>query len=77
MGYVYIHGDELDPELRDDCERASRREVVLVLNRGSRRKLAEINPHLTEESINKAVRKITHIQAEKLITQTAPFIRIW
>ena len=35
--------------------------------------LAEINPHLTEESINKAVRKITHIQAENLIEANRTF----
>ena len=30
LGYDYIHGDQLDPELKDDCERTSRRDVVLV-----------------------------------------------
>jgi len=38
--YYYIHGDELDPDLRDDCERSSRREVVLIAR--LKRKLAEI-----------------------------------
>ncbi|MCX5845806.1 MAG: HsdR family type I site-specific deoxyribonuclease [Deltaproteobacteria bacterium] len=71
MGYGYIHGDELDPELRDDCERASRREVVLVSR--LKKTLAEINPRLTEESINKAVRRITHIHAENLIEANRTF----
>jgi hypothetical protein len=30
LNYQYIHGDKLDPELKDDCERLSRREVVLI-----------------------------------------------
>ena len=65
LGYSYIHGDRLDPYLADDCERASRRDVILIGR--LKRKLAEINPHLTEDSINKAVRKITHIQAESTL----------
>lgn len=65
LGYDYIHGDQLDPELKEDCERASRRDVVLISR--LKKKLAEINPHLTEESINKAVRRVTHIQAEGLM----------
>ena len=69
--YNYIHGDELDPELKDECERSSRREGVLV-NR-LKKKLAEINPHLTEESINKAVRRVTHIQAEGLMEANQRF----
>ena len=65
LKYHYIHGDELDPELKDDCERASRRDVVLTSR--LKKKLAEINPHLTEESIHKAIRRVTHIQAEGLM----------
>jgi hypothetical protein len=29
LGWEYVHGDLLDPELHDSCERASRREVLL------------------------------------------------
>jgi len=65
LGYDHIHGDELDPELKEDCERSSRRDVVLISR--LKKKLAEINPHLTEESINKATRRVTHIQAEGLM----------
>ena len=65
LKYDYIHGDELDPELKENCERASRRDVVLISR--LKKKLAEINPHLTEESINKAIRRVTHIQAEGLM----------
>jgi len=65
LGYDYVHGDELDPELKEDCERASRKDVVLIPR--LKKKLAEINPHLTEESINKAIRRVTHIQAEGLM----------
>jgi len=65
LGYDYIHGDQLDPDLKEDCERTSRRDVVLISR--LKRKLAEINPHLNEESINKAIRRVTHIQAESLM----------
>jgi len=74
LKYGYIHGDELDPELKDDCERASRRDVVLTTR--LKKKLAEINPHLTEESIDKAIRRVTHIQAEGLTEVNQKFIRI-
>ena len=65
LGYSYIYGDQLDPDLLEDCERPSRRDVILVSR--LKRKLAEINPHLTEESIEKAVRRITHIQEESTL----------
>ena len=62
LGYTYINGDQLDPDLIEDCERKSRRDVIL--EERLKKKLAEINPHLIEKSINKAVRKITHVQAQ-------------
>ncbi len=65
LGYMHVHGDHFDPEQNDKCERASRKEVVLVDR--LRRKLQEINLRLSPESIEKAIRKITHIQAESLI----------
>jgi type I restriction enzyme R subunit len=71
LGYGYFHGDQLDPELKDDCERGSRRDVVLVSR--LKKKLAEINLHLTEDSINKAIRRVTHIQAESLIEANRSF----
>ena len=71
LGYDYTHGDYLDPELKDDCERSSRREVVLVSR--LKKKLTEINTHLTEESINKAIRRVTHIQAEGLMEANRTF----
>jgi len=71
LQYKYIHGDNLDPELKDDCERSSRREVVLI-NR-LKQKIAEINPHLTEDSIDKAIRRITHIHAESLMEANQKF----
>ena len=57
--------------MRDDCERSSRREVVLIAR--LKKNLAEINTHLTEESINKAVRRVTHIQAEGLMEANQKF----
>ena len=71
LGYEYIHGDELDPELRDDCERQSRRDVILISR--LKKKLGEINPHLAEESIDKAVRRVSHIQAEGLVEANQKF----
>jgi len=73
LGYIHIHGDQLDPDLVEDCERKSRKEVILVDR--LKKKLAEINPHLTEESINKAVRRITHIQAESTLEANRVFHR--
>jgi type I restriction enzyme R subunit len=71
LGYEYIHGDQLDPELKEDCERTSRRDVVLISR--LKKKLSEINPYLIEESINKAIRRVTHIQAEGLIEANRTF----
>ncbi len=65
LGYSCIHGDFFDPELKEDCERKSRKDAIL--EERLRRKLREINPHLNENSIAKAVRKITHIQAESTL----------
>lgn len=65
LGYKYIHGDQLDPDLKDDCERKSRRDVIL--EERLIKSLAIINPHLTEDSIIKAIRRITHIQAENTL----------
>ena len=71
LKYHYIHGSKFDPELNDRCERVSRREVVLVGR--LKKKLAEINPHLTEESIDKAIRRVTHIKAEGLMEANQKF----
>jgi type I restriction enzyme R subunit len=65
LGYEHIHGDLLDPELKEDCERKSRKDALL--EERLKRKLGEINPYLNENSIFKAVRKITHIQAESTL----------
>jgi len=65
LGYKYIHGDQLDPDLKEDCERKSRRDVIL--EERLKKSLAEINPHLTEDSITKAVRRVTHIQSESTL----------
>ncbi|MBM3301917.1 MAG: hypothetical protein FJY85_18435 [Deltaproteobacteria bacterium] len=71
LDYDYLHGDELEPELKEECERSSRRDVVLISR--LKPKLAEINPLLTEDGINKAVRRVTHIQAEGLIEANRAF----
>ena len=71
LKYHHIHGSEFDPEFNDRCERVSRREVVLVGR--LKKKLAEINPHLTEQSIDKAIRRVTHIKAEGLMEANQKF----
>lgn len=71
LGYEYVYGDELDPELKEGCERSSRREVVLISR--LKRKLREINKDLTENTINKAIRRVTHIHAEGLIEANHKF----
>ena len=73
LGYAHIHGDILDPELKEDCERKSRRDAIL--EERLKRKLREINPHLNKISIIKAVRKITHIQAENTLEANQIFHR--
>ncbi|MFH0796155.1 MAG: type I restriction endonuclease, partial [Candidatus Omnitrophota bacterium] len=73
LQYDYLNGDALDPELKEDGERSSRREVVLTAR--LRKKLAELNPRLTEDGINKAVRRVTHIQAESLMEANRTFHR--
>jgi type I restriction enzyme R subunit len=65
LGYGFISGEKLDPDFNEESERKSRKDVILIER--LRKKLAEINPHLTEESIEKAIRKITHIQAETIL----------
>lgn len=65
FGYSFIPGEQLDPEFNEDSERKSRKDVILVDR--LRKKLAEINPHLIEDSIEKAVQKITHIHAETIL----------
>lgn len=65
LGYKYVHGDQLDPDLKEDCERQSRRDVIL--EERLKKSLAKINPHLTEDSITKAVRRVTHIQSESTL----------
>jgi len=71
LGYDYLHGNALDPELKEDCERSSRREVIIIGR--LKKKLAEINPHLTDDSIDKAIRRVTHIQAESLMEANGSF----
>jgi type I restriction enzyme R subunit len=73
LGYDCIHGDEFDPDLKDRCERISRREVILVER--LKKKLKEINEGLAENTINKAIRRVTHIQAEGLIEANQKFHR--
>ena len=73
LGYKYTHGDQLDPDLVEDCERKSRRDVIL--EERLKKSLARINRHLTEDSITKAIRRITHIQAEDTLEANQIFHR--
>lgn len=45
----------------------------MVLISRLKKKLAEINPHLNEESIDKAIRRVTHIHAEGLMEANRSF----
>ncbi|MBI5624306.1 MAG: type I restriction endonuclease subunit R [Elusimicrobia bacterium] len=71
MGYTFIPGEKLDPQEAEDCERSSRRDVVLV-NR-LRKKLSELNPEATEGTIDKAVRHVTNIQGTGLLDENRTF----
>jgi type I restriction enzyme R subunit len=71
MGYVFIPGEKLDPQETEDCERTSRRDVVLVDR--LKRKLAELNPEATEETIDKAIRRVTNILGTGLINENKAF----
>ena len=71
LGYDYIHGNELDPELKEGCERTSRREVILVSR--LKNKLKEMNEGLNDNAVEKAIRRVTHIQAEGLIEANQKF----
>ncbi len=67
MGCLFIPGEKLDPQETDDSERTSRREVVLTER--LRRKLEELNPRATEETLDKAVRFMTSFQAAGLLEE--------
>jgi type I restriction enzyme R subunit len=71
LGWECIHGDSLDPELHDDCERASRREVILETR--LRRKLKEINAGLIDDSVTKAIRRIQYNPEENLLESNRIF----
>jgi len=71
LQYIFIPGEQFDPEFNEESERKSRKDVFLIER--LRKKLAEINPHLTQESIEKAIRKITHFQAETILEANCLF----
>lgn len=71
MGYTFIPGEKLDPQESEDCDRSSRRDVILV-NR-LRRKLAELNPEATEATLDKAIRHVTNIQGTGLSDENKSF----
>jgi len=73
MGYKYISGDKFDPQETEDSERTSRREVVLIAR--LRKKLTELNPEATEETIEKAVRQVTSIQGTGLLDENRGFYK--
>ncbi|MEK6544574.1 MAG: type I restriction endonuclease subunit R, partial [Elusimicrobiota bacterium] len=62
---VHVHGDRLDPQESEGCERSSRREVVLT--RRLKAKLKELNPDANENTLDKAVRKVTSLQGASLL----------
>ncbi|MDX6770044.1 MAG: type I restriction endonuclease subunit R [Elusimicrobiota bacterium] len=72
LGYTYIPGERLDPQ-EGECERSSRRDVVLVDR--LRRKLKELNPEATEGTLDKAVRRVTNVQGTGLVDENRTFHR--
>lgn len=71
MGYQFLPGETLDPQETEECERSSRREVVLVQR--LKKKLRELNPEATEVTIEKAVRHVTNIQGTSLLDENQTF----
>jgi type I restriction enzyme, R subunit len=73
MKYEFVSGEKLDPQETEDCERGSRRDVVLVDR--LRKKLVELNPGVSENAIQKAVRRVTAIQGTGLRDENKNFSR--
>ena len=73
LGYEFMPGEKLDPQEGEDCERASRRDVILVDR--LRRKLKELNKDANELSIEKAIRQITNMQGVSLMEENKAFHR--
>src|SRR5690242_1466907 len=73
MGYVFIQGEKLDPQEAEECERTTRRDVVLVDR--LKKKLGELNPGVSEDAIQKAIRKVTAIQGTGLLDENKSFHR--
>ena len=64
LGYTYIQGDALSPDI-ENPERGSWRDVVL--GRRLRGALKKINPWLSDDNLNKAVHDLTFINQASLI----------
>ena len=71
MGYLFIPGEQFDPQETEDSERSSRRDVVLVSR--LRTKLIEFNPDASEGTIDKAIRHVTNIQGTGLLEENKIF----
>ena len=67
MGYSVISGDRFDPQEREDSERSSRKEVILVDK--LKKKLVELNPDASEETIEKAIRHIVSFLATGILEE--------
>jgi len=59
MGYTFVSPEQLE------SERENYKEVILVSR--LEKKLKELNPWLSNENLNKAVREITHVPATSLM----------
>ncbi len=64
LGYTYIHGSEMSPDI-DHPERNTWRDVVLVHR--LRSSIQRINPWISEENLNKVVHDLTHINQSSLM----------
>ncbi|MBI4802610.1 MAG: HsdR family type I site-specific deoxyribonuclease [Elusimicrobia bacterium] len=67
MKYEFLTGDKLDPQEAEECERTSRRDVILADR--LRAKLKELNPNAGEIAIEKAIRQATNIQGTSLMDE--------
>ena len=71
LKYEFMPGGELDPQEKEDSARSSRREVVLIDR--LRKKLKELNPEATAETIDKAVRHVTNVPGTGLLDENKTF----
>lgn len=71
LGYTYVHGSALSPDVEGNPERLTWRDVVLGVR--LRSAIQRINPWISEENLNKVVHDLTHIQQSSLMEANQSF----